>query len=60
MERQSFKITFYLRRNRVTKAGLAPILSRVTVNGIAAEIPVKLSNGTSVRKNEPKKNRKNL
>ncbi len=41
MERQSFKITFYLRRNRVTKAGLAPILSRVTVNGIAAEIPVK-------------------
>ena len=40
-ERVSFKITFYLRRTRVTKAGLAPILSRITVNGIAAEIPVK-------------------
>lgn len=41
MERQSFKITFYLRRTRLTKAGLAPVLSRVTVNGIAAEIPLK-------------------
>lgn len=40
-ERVSFKITFYLRRTRVTKAGLAPILSRITVNGVAAEIPVK-------------------
>lgn len=40
-ERVSFKIMFYLRRTRVTKAGLAPILSRITVNGIAAEIPVK-------------------
>lgn len=39
--RQSFKITFYLRRTRLTKAGLAPVLSRVTVNGIAAEIPLK-------------------
>lgn len=40
-KRVSFKITFYLRRTRVTKAGLAPILSRITVNGVAAEIPVK-------------------
>ena len=42
MEKQSFLISFYLRRNRVTKAGLAPILSRVTVNGHATEIPVSL------------------
>ena len=41
MEKQSFLISFYLRRNRVTKAGLAPLLSRVTVNGHATEIPVK-------------------
>ena len=41
MEKQSFLISFYLRRNRVTKAGLAPILSRVTVNGHATEITVK-------------------
>lgn len=41
MERRSFAITFYLRKNRVTKSGLAPILSRITINGIAAEIPVK-------------------
>lgn len=41
MERKTFAITFYLRKNRLTKTGLAPILSRITVNGVAAEIPVK-------------------
>lgn len=50
-ERVSFRVTFYLRRTRVTKAGLAPILSRITVNRVASEIPVKFigtpSNGVT-------------
>jgi len=32
MERKRFCVTFFLRRARTNKAGLAPILARITTN----------------------------
>lgn len=38
MERKRFCVTFFLRRARISKAGLAPILARITMNGVSKEV----------------------
>ena len=43
MERKRFCVTFFLRRARTNKAGLAPILARITTNGISKEIYIQCS-----------------
>ena len=35
MKRKTFCVTFFLRRARTFKKGLAPILARITTNGIS-------------------------
>lgn len=43
MERKTFNVTFFLRRARTSKKGLAPILARITTNGISKEIYIQCS-----------------
>lgn len=38
MERKTFRILFLLRKSRTGKNGLAPILARITTNGLKSEI----------------------
>ncbi len=38
MERKTFRILFLLRKCRTGKNGLAPILARITTNGLQSEI----------------------
>ena len=38
MERKRFSVTYFLRKARTNKAGLTPILARITTNGISKEI----------------------
>ncbi len=38
MERKTFRILFLLRKSRTGKNGLAPILARITTNGLQSEI----------------------
>jgi len=41
MERTTFSVLFYIRRTKLTRDGQAPILLRLTVNGIRADLYVK-------------------
>ena len=41
MERKRFCVTFFLRRARTNKAGLAPILARITTNGVSKEVYIR-------------------
>ncbi len=41
MERSTFSVLFYIRRTKLTREGQAPILLRLTVNGIRADVYVK-------------------
>lgn len=43
MERKRFCVTYFLRRARTNKAGLTPILARITTNGISKEIYIQCS-----------------
>lgn len=43
MKRKTFCVTFFLRRARTSKKGLAPILARITTNGISKEIYIQCS-----------------
>lgn len=43
MERKRFCVTFFLRRARTNKAGLAPILARITTNGVSKEVYIQCS-----------------
>lgn len=43
MNRQRFCVTFFLRKARISKAGLAPILARITTNGISKEVYIQCS-----------------
>ena len=43
MERKRFCVTFFLRRARTNKAGLAPIFARITTNGISKEVYIQCS-----------------
>lgn len=38
MERRTFHVSFFLRRTRTSKKGLAPILARISTNGISKEV----------------------
>lgn len=40
MGKQTFRITFFVRKSRIGKNGLAPILARITINGIAREMNI--------------------
>jgi len=41
MERTSFGLLFYIRRNKLNKSGEVPIFLRITVNGQRADASVK-------------------
>ncbi len=41
MERTTFSVLFYIRRTKLTREGEAPILLRLTVNGIRTDVYVK-------------------
>lgn len=43
MERKRFCVTYFLRKARTNKAGLTPILARITTNGISKEIYIQCS-----------------
>lgn len=43
MERKRFSVTYFLRKARTNKAGLTPILARITTNGISKEIYIQCS-----------------
>jgi hypothetical protein len=43
MERKRFCVTFFLRRARTNKAGLTPILARITTNGVSKEVYIQCS-----------------
>lgn len=43
MERKTFSVSFFLRRTRISKKGLAPILARITTNGLAKEVYIQCS-----------------
>ena len=43
MERKTFSISFFVRRARTSKKGLAPILARITTNGISKEVYIQCS-----------------
>lgn len=43
MERKRFCVTFFLRKARTNKTGLAPILARITTNGISKEVYIQCS-----------------
>lgn len=43
MERKTFCVSFFLRRARTSKKGLAPILARITTNGISKEVYIQCS-----------------
>lgn len=43
MERVTFSLLFYIRRTKLNKSGEAPIMMRITVNGIRADVSVKKS-----------------
>ena len=43
MSRKTFCISFFLRKARTNKAGLTPILARITTNGISKEIYIQCS-----------------
>ena len=40
MGKQTFRITFFVKKSRTGKNGLAPILARITINGAAREINI--------------------
>ena len=42
MERNTFKILFYIKKTRVAKDGQVPVMLRITVNGQRAETSVNL------------------
>ncbi len=42
MERNTFKTLFYVKKTRVAKDGQVPVLLRITVNGLRAELSVNL------------------
>lgn len=42
MKRNTFKILFYIQKNRVAKDGQAPILLRVTINGQRTVISISI------------------
>ena len=43
MSRKTFCVSFFLRKARTNKAGLTPILARITTNGISKEIYIQCS-----------------
>jgi len=43
MERKRFGVTFFLRKTRTNKAGLTPILARITTNGVSKEVYIQCS-----------------
>lgn len=43
MERKTFSVMFYIRKTRTNKKGEAPVLMRLTVNGVRAETNIKKS-----------------
>ena len=43
MERKRFSVTYFLRKARTNKAGLTPILARITTNGVSKEIYIQCS-----------------
>ncbi|MCX4282839.1 MAG: site-specific integrase [Alistipes sp.] len=43
MERKRFGVTYFLRKARTNKAGLTPILARITTNGVSKEIYIQCS-----------------
>ncbi len=43
MSRKTFCISFFLRKACTNKAGLTPILARITTNGISKEIDIQCS-----------------
>lgn len=43
MERKRFGVTFFLRKARTNKAGLTPILARITTNGVSKEVYIQCS-----------------
>lgn len=43
MERKRFGVTFFLRKARTNKAGLTPILARITTNGVFKEVYIQCS-----------------
>ena len=45
LNRKTFFVSFFLRRDRVMKNGTAPIMARISVNGIAKEILYPMSYG---------------
>lgn len=55
LNRKTFFVSFFLRRDRVMKNGTAPIMARISVNGIAKEIYTQCR--TAVDKWDPAKGR---
>ncbi len=43
MKRETFSVLFFIRKTRTNKQGEAPILVRITVNGISQEAVIKRS-----------------
>jgi len=43
MSQKTFCISFFLRKARTNKAGLTPILARITTNGVSKEIYIQCS-----------------
>lgn len=43
MERKTFSVSFFVRRARISKKGLAPILARITTDGISKEVYIQCS-----------------
>ena len=43
MKKHTFKITYFVRKARTSKTGLAPILARITVDGVRQEVYIKCS-----------------
>ena len=41
--RKRFGVTYFLRKARTNKAGLTPILARITTNGVSKEIYIQCS-----------------
>ena len=41
MERATFSLLFYIRRTKLNRHGEAPILIRITVNGVRADASIK-------------------
>ena len=41
MERKTFSVIFYLRRARINRDGEAPIVMRITIDGMHADATIK-------------------